>query len=316
MSTSRITVIGSCSVDYSIKLDRLPEKGETVLNGQFVEAFGGKGANQAVAAAKAGGDVAFVGCVGDDHIGTQIHAALGGAGINTSSIVTEANVPSGVAIIMIGSAGINYLGVAPGANYRMTPAHVDAAEAVIAQSDLLIFQGELPMATTEYAIRKASAMSKRVIWNLAPALPIHTDVLRDVTCFVVNENEAASVCGYAVSHANAQDAARTLLALGPRVVIITLGGDGALIAMPDEISHVPAFKVNAIDTTAAGDVFCGAFAVALLEEKSLEDSARFASAASAISVTRLGAQSSVPSRDEIEAFLEANGHGSISRPAL
>ena len=299
----RITVIGSCSVDYSIKLGQLPAKGETVLNGEFVQAFGGKGANQAVAAAKAGGQVAFVGCVGDDDIGQQIKTALGEVGIDTQHVFVENDIASGVAIIMIGGAGENAIGVAPGANHRLTPDHVDRAEAALTQADMLILQGEIPLVAIEHAIRRAKSLGKPVLWNLAPILPIDDAILRDVTYFAVNENEATAVCGFPVSLTNANDAARALLAKGPQVVVITLGIDGAVLATHDSIEHVPAFTVDATDTTAAGDVFCGALAVALLEGKSLSKSARFASAASAISVTRLGAQSSVPGRDEIEAFL-------------
>jgi len=300
-----ITVIGSCSVDYSIKLATLPAKGETVLNGQFVQAFGGKGANQAVAAAKAGGAVSFVGCVGDDDIGRQIRDALSKADVGTQHVFVEASVASGVAIIMIDARGENVIGVAPGANHRLTPAHIDRARPAIEHADLLILQGEIPLPAIDYAIKRAKALERPVLWNLAPVLPTTKALLESVHTFVVNENEAAAVCGFGVTKANAIDAARALQAKGPTVVIVTLGGDGAYIAANGTGEHVPAFAVEAKDTTGAGDVFCGAYGVAILEGKGVHESARFASAAAAISVTRLGAQSSIPTRAEIDAFLAA-----------
>jgi len=302
--SGKIVVIGSSNVDFIMKMDHLPRVGESVPNAEFMQTFGGKGANQAVAVARAGGSVDFIGCVGDDAFGTQVIANLKQAGVGVAFTFVEAGVASGAALVMIGAAGQNYLSVAPGANHRLSRDHLDRARACIAQADLVLFQYEILPDVLAYGVELAHALGKTIMLNLAPAQPIARDVLRRVNILVVNEVEAEFLCGFSVAPGeSAQRAARFLQTLGPEVVIITLGAAGAELAAADQQHTLPGFVVPAVDTTAAGDVFCGALAVALAEGQALPAAARFANAAAALAVTRLGAQPSIPTRREIDSFL-------------
>lgn len=300
----KIVVIGSSNVDFIMKMERLPEKGETVTDAVFMQTFGGKGANQAVGAARAGGDVWFVNCVGDDAFAPLLLENMRRAGVNIDYVRSESNIASGAALVMIGGAGQNYLSVAPGANYRLTPDMVAGFEPLLRSASMLVLQYEVLPETLYACIDLGSRLGVPVLFNLAPARPFDSAYLSKITYLVVNENEAQSLCGFAVDSAEqVEKAAAVLLANGAATVIITLGAQGAYLASADLRQHVPAFPVNAVDTTAAGDIFCGALAVALVEGQTLLEAARFASAASAISVTRLGAQPSAPGRDEIDSFL-------------
>ncbi len=304
--SQRIAVVGSSNVDLIMKMDRLPKVGESVSDAEFRQTFGGKGANQAYAAALAGGEVTFVSCVGDDSYGAQVIENMRGCGANVEHVYTEPGVATGTALIMIGEAGRNYISVAPGANYKLLPAHVARAGAAIDAADMLVLQYEVPVATVTAAAERASALGKSVMLNLAPPRPITDALLRHVTYFVVNETEAAFACGIEVnSDANVRRAADALRAKGAANVIITLGEQGAFAAGADGAAYAPSFKVEAIDSTAAGDTFCGAFAVGLLEGRAPMDAARFANAAAALSVTRIGAQISIPTRAEIDTFMRA-----------
>lgn len=299
-----IIVIGSSNVDLIMQVPHLPRPGETVTGGSFSQVFGGKGANQALAAALAGGNVTFVTCVGSDTYGSSIHANLARAGIRPDCIFTEQDVASGTAIILVSAEGENCIGIAPGANYQMSSRHIDQAEELIQAADLVVLQYEIPSDTLYYAIERAAQSGKRIMFNLAPALPFREDFLSRLDYLLVNEHEAESLVNFPLdSPAQVEHAAAELLTKGPRTVIITLGPAGAYVATQRERNLVPAFPVTAVDTTAAGDVFAGSLAVALVEGRSLLDGVRFASAAAAITVTRLGAQTSIPSRAEIEAFL-------------
>jgi ribokinase len=301
----KIIVIGSSNVDFIMKMERLPEKGETITNARFMQTFGGKGANQAVGAAKAGGEVWFANCVGDDAFAPVLKENLRRAGVHIDHVYDETGISSGAALVMVGGAGENYLSVAPGANYRLTPAKVRLLEALLGEAAMVVFQFEILPETLYTAIDLAYSLGKPVLFNLAPARPFDVAYLSKIACLVVNEIEAQSLCGFPVDTAGGvQRAAEALLAKGAKTVVITLGADGAYLAGPGLQENIPAFKVEALDTTAAGDIFCGALAVGLVEGKSLRNAARFASAASAISVTRLGAQPSAPERREIEEFLE------------
>jgi ribokinase len=305
--SGRIVVVGSSNVDLIMKMDRLPQRGESVSDAVFMQTFGGKGANQAVAAAKAGGEVVFVNCVGDDSYGEQVVANLRQAGVDTRFVSTESGVSTGTALIMVGGQGENYLGVAPGANYRLGQEHVDQAKDLIAAAAMVVVQYEIRPETLLYAINLAAQTGCPVLFNLAPPKPLADEALARLEILVVNETEAAFLCGFPVEgEAQAWRAVQALKARGPRLVILTLGTRGCLFAGAQERGHIPAFPVEAVDTTAAGDVFCGTLAVALVEGQPVREGLRFASAAAAIAVTRMGAQPSIPDRDEIDAFLRGN----------
>lgn len=306
--TANIAVIGSTNVDLIMKMPRLPQRGETVTDAQFVQTFGGKGANQAVAAARAGGRVDFVGCVGDDRYGTAIVENLQADGVGVEFVFTAQGVASGIALVMIGEGGDNYLSVAPGANYRLTQAHIEQARGVIDRAALVLLQCEITPDALDRVIEIAAAQQRPVMLNLAPARPLAEASLRRLGCLVLNESEASFLCGFTVdSPASAAEAAKQLHQRGPQVVLITLGVQGVQgvvgVAAGGTPLQAPAFDVKAVDTTAAGDVFCGVLAAALVERQPLPEALRLASAAAALSVTRLGAQPSIPTRAETEAFL-------------
>lgn len=300
-----ITVIGSSNVDLIMKMDRLPKRGESITGAEFRQVFGGKGANQAVAAAKAGGNVAFVNCVGDDAYGQSIIRNMSAAGIQTDYIFQETGIASGTALVMVGSQGENYLSIAPGANNRLTETHLKLAAGLVEKSAMVVLQYEILEDTLYSAIDLAHSAGVPVMFNLAPAQPFQDEYFKKVNVFLANETEAEYLVGFPLDSTSAiENAAVTLLKKGPSTVIITLGGAGSYLANEKERVFTPAFPVNPVDTTAAGDVFAGSLAVACVEGKSFMDGIRFASAASAISVTRMGAQTSIPSRQEIDSLLQ------------
>lgn len=300
----KIVVIGSSNVDFTMKMDHLPRVGETVGNAQFFQTFGGKGANQAVGAAKAGGDVWFVNCVGDDAFAPLLKENLRQAGLHTDYVFDQPGVSSGAALIMVGAAGENYLSVAPGANYYLSPTMVEGLQSLIREAAIVILQCEILPETLATAINLAHTLDTPVMLNLAPARPIADEQLSKITYLVVNESEAEFLCGFPIHTPQSIEAAgEYLLAKGVKNVLLTLGADGLYLASPSQREKIPAFAVEAVDTTAAGDIFCGALAVAIVEGQSLVTACRFASAAAAICVTRFGAQPSAPTRTEIEQFL-------------
>lgn len=301
---SRITVIGSTNIDLIMKMTRLPAKGETLTGGEFMQTFGGKGANQAVAAARAGGNVTFISCVGGDHYGTQSIENFIRDGIDTTHVFTEKESATGTALIMIGGDGDNMITVAPGANARMTPAHIDKVRHVLEDSEYVLLQYEIPQDTLYYILETCHELGKKVIFNLAPAGACDPGHIGMLHTLVVNEVEAAYLSGIPVTNAEeTREAATVLRSIGAKNVVITLGAEGSYIAGSSFREKIPAFAVKAVDATAAGDVYCGCLAVALVEGQTMEQAVAFASAASAISVTRMGAQPSAPSREEIEEML-------------
>ena len=305
---NNIVVVGSSNVDLLIKTDHLPGVGETVTDGEFFQVYGGKGANQAVAAARSGGKVRFVNCVGEDAYTPQMIRNYEADGIDTRWVFREKGIASGHALIMIGEAGNNYLAVAPGANYRLTPQKITEAMPAFEQAGMILMQYEIPEETIRKVMDLAGEKAIPVLWNFAPARAFDTAYLSRADILVVNEVEAAFLAGFPVAgEEDAERAAGTLMDAGVHKVIVTLGQEGALAISTEERCLVPAFRVTAVDTTAAGDTFCGCLAVALMEGSPLEQAVRFASAAAAISVTRMGAQPSAPTRQEIDAFLEAEG---------
>ena len=305
--SSKILVTGSTNVDFLIKTDKLPGFGETVTGGVFFQNYGGKGANQAVGAARAGGNVTFVTCLGEDIYADNLMENFKKDKIDTSFVFRDKDEATGSALIMLDKDGNNYLSVASGANYKLSPGHIDKAASAIMEADMIIMQMEIPFETTSYVFDLAARYNKKVLFNLAPARPFDVSVLKRTYAFVVNEVEASMVTGLKVeTDEEIKTAAAELLKLGCTIAIITLGARGSFVASYNFTGFVPAFKVSAIDTTAAGDVYCGSLAVALVEGKSLTEAVKFAGAASAISVTRLGAQPSAPVRKEIDEFLARN----------
>jgi len=299
----RIIVVGSLNMDLIARTPRLPQPGETVLGHEFDTAPGGKGANQAVAAARLGAQVAMVGRVGDDDYGQALLATMASDGVNTKHVTVDPEASTGVALIELDDAGENSIIVIPGANMRLTPADVQAAESMLAASDVLLLQLESPLPVVQHAIRAARTRGVTVVLNPAPARPLPVELLRDVDYLVPNETEAGLLVGREVSDtASARDAAHSLRGKGVRTVILTLGGQGALLIGEDDIL-VPAFKVKVVDTTAAGDAFVAGFAVALAGGRDLERAVGFANAAGALATTRLGAQPSLPTAAEVEALL-------------
>lgn len=304
---SKIVVIGSSNTDLVVNTDRAPEGGETVLGNGFVVNHGGKGANQAVAVSRIGGTVSFISKVGNDTFGSQMRRHYEDEGMDVSYVFVDALAPSGVALIIVDGKAENRIVVAPGANGNLTEEDIDKAGLAVEKSEFVLLQLEIPMATVEYAVRMATSLGKKVIVNPAPACPLSEELLRDVYLITPNETEAGILTGITiVDNDSAIKAAEALLGLGVQNVVITLGEKGALVYNAEVSMFVPAYQVKAVDTTAAGDVFNGALAVALSEGRTLPDAARFACAASAISVTRMGAQNSVPSRDELDNFININ----------
>jgi len=301
---NKIVVVGSSNTDMIAKLPRIPKPGETIGGGAFSTADGGKGANQAVAAARAGAEVGFVARVGDDSFGEQAIAGFVGDGIDVQHVTRDPSAPSGVALIFVDDKGENSIAVAPGANAGLTPEDVEAAEELISEADVVVMQLETPLDTVERAAVLACKHGASVILNPAPAQPLSDVILGNVSILTPNESEAELLTGIPVEDdAGAEQAARALVERGVETVILTLGSRGAFVFESGSGQMVPGFKVDAVDTTAAGDVFNGTLAVGLAEGVSLFEAVRFANAAAALSVTRLGAQPSAPTRSEIETFL-------------
>lgn len=301
----RIVVIGSSNTDMIIQIDRIPRPGETVIGGQFSTAPGGKGANQAVAAARAGGDVAFIARVGNDIFGNEALKGFVADNIDIEHIIRDTTAPSGVASIFVDRNGQNSIAVACGANANLSPADIEAAEKTIACADILVMQLETPIETVTAAAVMAHADGVKVILNPAPAQPLTDDLLKTVSILTPNETEAELLTGIGIENEDdARKAAEALLGRGVATVMVTLGENGVIIATADGVKKVDAFDVDPVDTTAAGDVFNGALAVAIAEGSQLNEAVLFANAAAAMSVTKLGAQPSAPTRDEIDKFMK------------
>jgi ribokinase len=306
MKTRRIVVVGSANTDMIIRLKRIPRPGETILGGEFFTAAGGKGANQAVSAARAGGSVSFVARLGQDTLGDQAVAGYARDRIDIAHVVRDPKRPSGVGLIFLEQGGQNSIAVASGANDRLSPTDVRQAAGLFEGAGILLLQLEIPLPTIQAAVRLAVQAGTRVILNPAPARALPDKLLRQVSIVTPNETEAELLTGIRVSSvASAARAAAVLRGRSIATVIITLGARGAFVSSDGIEQLVPGFKVRAVDTTAAGDIFNGALAVALAENQPLTQAIRFANAAAAISVTRLGAQPSAPPRRQIERFIRS-----------
>jgi len=297
-------VVGSLNMDLVIRTPRFPGPGETIIGSAFHTIPGGKGANQAVAAAKLGAQVTMVGRVGDDAFGAQQIANLSQLGIDVSHIQRDLKAATGVALIALDEQGQNSIILAPGANMRLTLADLEAAENALASAAILVLQLEIPQKVVEQAIKVARAHGVIVLLNPAPARRLPPTLLSQVDVLIPNESETALLTGTEVNDIeSARRAAAKLRAAGVGTVILTLGGRGALLLEGQKATHVPGYRVHVVDTTAAGDAFVGGFAVALAEGQDLAQAVRLANAAGALAVTKLGAQPSLPTRSEVEAFL-------------
>lgn len=299
--SKKILVVGSSNTDMVIQSNHLPRPGETVLGDKFFMNPGGKGANQAVTVARLGGKVSFICKVGNDIFGHQALQLFEEEGIDTTYVFTDPKNPSGVALITVDTQAENCIVVALGANANLLPADLARAVSATESADIVLMQLEIPIESVEYVAAKAHARGKRVILNPAPAQALSKGLLKNLYLITPNETEAEMISGIKISDtASAEAAARQIAALGVEHVVITLGSKGALVYSNGESLTIPAFTIEAVDTTAAGDVFNGALTVALAEGHELIDATRFACKAAAISVGRVGAQSSVPYRNELD----------------
>ncbi len=308
--TPSIVVVGSLNMDFVVTVDRLPAPGETVLGRDFQMVPGGKGANQASAAGKLGaGSVTarMVGRVGYDIFADHLKASLAAAGVDVSAVHATRSQPTGIAQIWVDREGQNSIVVAAGANLALRKSETEAMRPVFRGAKYVLFQLETPLSTVAAALRLAREEGARTILDPAPAQPLSAELLADVDILTPNETEALILLGRPaerVSLDEAPELGRQLLARGPRQVILKLGDLGCFFCDRDRARHIPGFRVEARDATAAGDTFNGALAVALAEGQPVEEALRFANAAAAISVTRLGAQASIPTRSEVTALLQ------------
>ncbi len=302
-----IVIVGSSNTDMVIKAGHLPAPGETILGGIFFMTQGGKGANQAVAAARLNGQVTFIAKIGADVFGKQSLQLYKDDGIDTSYIARDEHGPSGVALITVDDNGENCIAVAPGANGTLSIDDISKAQTVIENASIILMQLEIPVETVEYVANLAESRHVRLVLNPAPARTLSDNILSKVSIITPNEKETEMLTGIKIYDiVSTKEAARFLSKKGIETVIITMGSAGALIFYNNDYEVVSAPKVKAVDTTAAGDVFNGALVVAISEGKDIIEAVRFANAAAAISVTRLGAQASAPHRVEAEAFIKSN----------
>ena len=307
-TAGNLVVLGSINADHILNLETFPTPGETVTGNQYQVAFGGKGANQAVAAGRSGANIAFIACTGDDDTGERVRKQLASDNIDIAPVSVVAGESTGVALIFVNAEGENVIGIHAGANAALTTERVEAQRGIIAGAEALLMQLESPVESVLAAAKIAHENHTSVVLNPAPACVLSDELLALVDIITPNETEAEKLTGIRVE--NDDDAARAAFALhekGIGTVIITLGSRGVWASVNGEGRRVPGFKVKAIDTIAAGDTFNGALVTALLEGKAMDDAIRFAHAAAAIAVTRKGAQPSVPWRKEIDEFLSQQG---------
>ena len=310
---AKIVVVGSLNMDLIGRVPHIPAPGETVLGSHFNTAAGGKGANQAVAAARLGAQVTMVGCVGGDDYGRQLLAGLQADGVDTQFVRVDAGAHSGVALITVDDAGENSIVVISGANWQLTQADVAAAEAVIAAADMLVLQLESSLEVVVYAAEMAARHAVPVLLNPAPARPLPARLLANIAYLIPNESEAALLADCAVDDmAGVETAVHRLREQGVAHVILTMGSRGAYLHSGDESHMVPAFPVQPVDTTAAGDAFVAGVAVAVAEGRPLTEAARFAAAAGALAATQHGAQPSLPTRTAVQQLLNLSAPDTLA----
>ena len=303
-----IVVLGSLNVDFVVRTDERPGPGETVTGKEFNIYPGGKGANQAVAASRAGGKVAMAGRIGDDVFSGILTKSLLDAGVRGDLVRVVPGVPTGSAVITIDGKGENSIVVVPGANATVSSEDVDALVPVLRNARVLMLQLEIPMEQVLCAAARARELGAAVMLDPAPPAKLPEDLLRCVDIITPNEHEAEFLTGREISDIKAARlAASDLVAMGPRCAVVKLGSRGVVFATDNAVDHIPGHAVNVVDSTAAGDAFSGALAVAIAEGKSIGEACRFANAAAALSVTKPGAQTSMPWREEIDRFLVFQG---------
>ncbi|MGQ7744556.1 ribokinase [Pectobacterium brasiliense] len=308
MKTGKLVVLGSINADHILNLEQFPRPGETVIGEQYSVAFGGKGANQAVAAGRSGADIAFIACVGEDDIGTRICQQLSKDNIDVSAVEAISGETTGVALIFVNADAENMIAINAGANAAVTPDYLHRYQQHIIDASALLMQLESPLETVIAAAKLAHENQTKVILNPAPARELPDELLSLVNMITPNETEAQFLTGITVeTEDDAARAAQVLHDKGIETVLITLGSRGVWLSENGQGQRIPGYRVKAVDTIAAGDTFNGALVTALQENKPMSSAVKFAHAAAAIAVTRRGAQPSVPWREEIDAFLQTQG---------
>ncbi|WP_114766842.1 ribokinase [Vibrio rhodolitus] len=301
---NKLVVLGSVNADHVLQVPSFPRPGETLHGRNYQVIPGGKGANQAVAAARLNADIGFIACVGDDAFGINIRQDFQADNIDISAVKMQPNCPTGIAMIQVADSGENSICISAEANDHLTAAAIEQDIARIEQAEYLLMQLETPMCGIEQAAQVAKAAGTKVILNPAPARPLSEALLSNVDIITPNETEAEVLTGVAIrDEQSAQKAAEILHQKGIETVMITLGAKGVWLSQNRIGKTISGFRVQATDTTAAGDTFNGAFVTGLLEQMPIESAVKFAHAAAAISVTRFGAQTSIPQRKEVEEFL-------------
>lgn len=302
----KIVVLGSANIDHIAKVEKIPVPGETVGDGIYSKAFGGKGFNQAVAATKSGGDVTYLSSVGGDEDGKEIIQFLNQAGANVDNVIYKTESPTGTAFIFVDNHGENCIVVSPAANKELTVEEVKSLGSVIAEADYLVMQMEIPYACVEAAAEIAMNNNTFVLLNPAPACKLTEKLVSMVDLLVVNETEAEIISGRSIDRIGVGKMTEVLSEMGAKSVIITLGANGSFLLDDGKNERFPAYKVEAIDSTAAGDTYCGALTSFLAEGGKISEAIKFASAAAALSVQKLGAAPSVPDREVIDLFVSKN----------
>jgi ribokinase len=299
----KILVIGSTNTDLVATVKCFPKAGETITGKSFLQTMGGKGANQALAAHKSGGDVKFITCLGRDANGQNALSYYNDQGVDVSLSLIVDDAPTGTAIILVDENGENCIVITPGANNMLTSDYICKVEKAIIESDIVVLQMEIPYDTVNTVCELAHKHNKRVMLNVAPARHCSENLMEKIDILLVNETEAEAISGEKIEISGKEAVIDKLLAMGVKSVVLTLGEKGCLLKNKQQVLYIPAFIVEAVDTTSAGDTFCGALAAQLSKGHDWNDALTFATAASAICVTRMGAQPSIPSEKEVLEFL-------------